>query len=78
MTSGEQGRDRDGKDDDDGVWTTNAAIVYDALDLFDYGDAPPLSPSPTSPRQASAPLQCNVEDDDSDGGNVAVGPMYRG
>ena len=38
---------------------------------------PPLSPSPTRPRQASASLQHNVEDDVSDGGNAAGGPVSR-
>ena len=52
-------------------------LQYDALDFFDYGDAPPLSPYPASPRQASAPLQRNIEDDDFDGTNVAMGPVYR-
>ena len=38
---------------------------------------PPLSPSPTSACQASASLQHNVEDDVSDGGNAAGGPVSR-
>ena len=38
------------------------------------GTSPP-SPSPTSARQASVSLQRNVEDDVSDGGNAAGGPM---
>ena len=42
------------------------------------GTRPPSSTSPTSPRQASAPLQCNVEDDVFGGGNAAVGLVYRG
>ena len=41
------------------------------------GTRPPLSPSPTSTRQASASLQHNVEDDVSDGGNAAGGPVFR-
>ena len=52
-------------------------MQYNALDLFDYGDAPPLSPSPTSARQASVSLRYNVEDDVSDGGNTAGGPVSR-
>ena len=52
-------------------------LQYNALDMFDYGDAPP-PPSPTSPHQVSPPLQRNGKDDDSDGGNAAMGAMYRG
>ena len=46
-------------------------------ELFDYGDAPPLSPSPTTALQASASLQHTIEDDVSDGGNAAGGPVSR-
>ena len=49
------------------------------MDLFEYGTCPPppFSPSPISPHQASAPLQRNAEDDVSNAGNVAIGPMYK-
>ena len=40
--------------------------------------SPPLFPPPTSPHQAFAPLQRNVEGDDCNGSNAAMGPMYRG
>ena len=53
-------------------------MQYDALDLFDYGDVPPLSPSLTNPCQDCAPLQCNFENDVSGGGNVAIGSVYKG
>ena len=62
---------------DDTEFGQQTQLQYDALDLFDYGDAPTLSPSPTSARQASTYLQHNVEDDVSDGGNVAGVPVSR-
>ena len=62
---------------DDTEFGQQTQLQYDALDLFDYGDAPPFSPSPTSARQASSSLQHNVEDDVSDGGNAAGGPVSR-
>ena len=37
------------------VWTTNATAVR-CFGPVDYGDAPPLSPSPTTALQASASL----------------------
>ena len=52
-------------------------LQYDALDLFDYGDAPSLSPSPTTALQGSASLQHSIEDDVSDGGNATGGPVSR-
>ena len=76
VTSGEQGLGTGSKVDDT-EFGQQTQLQYDALDLFDYGDAPPLSPSPTSARQASASLQHNVEDDVSDGGNAAGGPVSR-
>ena len=42
------------------------------------GTRPSLSPYPSSPLEAPAPLQCNVEDYVSDGGNAPVGAVYRG
>ena len=41
VTGGEQGRGR-GSTDDDTEFGQQAHLQYDALDLFDYGDAPPL------------------------------------
>ena len=76
VTGGEQGLGTGSKVDDT-EFGQQTQLQYDALDLFDYGDAPPLSPSPTSARQASASLQHNVEDDVSDGGNAAGGPVSR-
>lgn len=38
----------------------------------------PLSPSPSSSHQASAPLQHNVEGDAFDGGNASMGVLCRG
>ena len=79
VTGGEQGLGTGSKVDDI-EFKQQMQLQYDALDLFDYGDAPPLSPSPTSARQAFASLQHNVEDDISDGGNVAgvLCPELRG
>ena len=48
---------------DDREFGQQTQLQYDALGLFDYGDVPPLSSSPTSARQASASLRHNVEDD---------------
>ena len=76
VTGGEQGRGRAIKVDDT-EFGQQTQLQYNALDLFDYGDAPPLSPSPTSARQAFASLQHNVEDDVSDGNNAAGGPVSR-
>ena len=45
--SGEQGRGR-GSKDYDMECGQQTQLQYDALDLFDYGDAAPLSPSPSS------------------------------
>ena len=42
------------------------------------GTCAPLSPCPSSPLKALAPLQHNVEDNVSDGGNAPVGAVYRG
>ena len=62
---------------DDTEFGQQTQLQYDALDLFDYGDAPPLSPSPTNGRQASSSFQHNVEDDVSDGSNAVGGPVSR-
>ena len=77
VTGGEQGGCRGNKVNDT-EFGQQAQLQYDALDLFDCGEAPPLSLSLTSARQASTSLQRNVEDDVSDGGNVAGGPMSKG
>ena len=57
-------------------------MQYDALELFDYGNvrplSPSLSPSPRSPSPAPLSLQRIVEDDVSGGGNAPVGAVYRG
>ena len=76
VIGGEQGLGTGSKVDDT-EFGQQTQLQYDALDLFDYGEPPPLSPSPTSARQASASLQHNVEDDVSDGGNAAGGPVFR-
>ena len=77
MTGGEHGHGKGSKDDDT-KFGQETQLQYDAFDLFDYGDAPPLSPWPSSPLEAPAPLQHNVEDDVSDGGNAIVGAVYKG
>ena len=76
VTGVEQGRGT-GSRVDDTEFGQQTQLQYDALDLFDYGDAPPLSPSPTTALQASASLQHTIEDDVSDGGNAAGGPVSR-
>ena len=53
-------------------------MQYDALELFDYGNVRPLSPSPRSPSLGSLSLQRIVEDDVYGGGNAPVGVVYRG
>ena len=69
-----------------GAWA--AKLMTQSLDnkrsysmmLWTYltmGTRPPPSPSPMSARQASASLQHSIEDDVSDGGNAAGGPMSR-
>ena len=77
MTNGEHGQGRGNKDDDT-EFGQEVQLQYDAFNLFDYGDAPPLSPYPSSPLEALAPLQRNVEVDVSDGGNALVEAMYKG
>ena len=77
MIGGEHGWGRDSKDDDL-EFGQETQLQYDAFDLFDYGDAVPLSPCPSSPLEAPAPLQRNVEDGVSDGGNTPMGVVYRG
>ena len=57
-------------------------MQYDALELFDYGNvrplSPSLSPSPRSPSPAPLSLQRIVEDDVSGGGNAPMGVVCRG
>ena len=77
VTNGEHKQDRGSKVDDT-EFGQQTQLQYAALDLFDYGDAPLLSPSPTKARQGSTSLQYNAEDDVSDGGNATGGPLSRG
>ena len=74
VTGGEQGLGTGSKVDDT-EFEQQTQLQYDALDLFDYGDAPPFSPSPTTALQASTSLQHSIEDDVSDGGNATGGPV---
>ena len=53
-------------------------MQYDALELFDYGNVRPLSPSPRSPSPAPLSLQRIVGDDVSGGGTAHVGIVFRG
>ena len=53
-------------------------MQYDVLELFDYGNVRPLSPSPRSPSLALLSLQRIVEDDVFGGGNAPVGVVHRG
>ena len=76
VTGGEQGRCTGSKVDDT-EFGQQMQLQYDALDLFDYGDALPLSSSPTTALQASASLQHSIEDDVFDGGNATGGPVSR-
>ena len=52
-------------------------MQYDALELFDYGNVRPLSPSPRSPSPAPLSLQRIVEDDVSGGSSAPMGVVYR-
>ena len=56
---------------------TETQMQYDALELFDYGNvrplSPSLSPSPRSPTPAPLSLQRIVEDNVSGGGNAPRG-----
>ena len=72
VIGGEQGRGKGSKVNDT-EFGQQTQLQYDALDLCDYGEAPPLSPSCTSVRQAYTSLQRDVEDDVSDGDNAAGG-----
>ena len=76
VTGGEQGRGMGSKVDDT-EFGQQTQLQYDALNLFDYGDAPPLSPSPTTVLQASASLHHSIENDVSDGGNATGGPVSK-
>ena len=57
-------------------------MQYNALELFDYGNvrplSPSLSPSPRSPSPVPLFVQRIFEDDVSGGGNALVGVVYRG
>ena len=55
VTSGEHRRGRCRRDDDT-EFGQETQLQYDAFDLFDYGDTPPLSPYPSSPLKAPTPL----------------------
>ena len=81
VTCGEHGLGRGSKDDDP-EFGQETQVQYDALELFDYGNmrplSPSLSPSPRSPSPAPLSLQRIVEDDVSGGGNAPVGAVYRG
>ena len=60
MISGEQGRGRASKDEDTG-FGQQMHLRYDALDLFDYGDALPPPPSLPLLLACSKPLHlCSV------------------
>ena len=87
VTCGEHGLGRGSKDDDpefgqETEFGQKTQMQYDALELFDYGNvrplSPSLSPSPRSPSPAPLSLQRIVEDDVSGGGNAPVGVVYRG
>ena len=87
VTCGEHGLGRGSKNDDpefgqEMEFGEETQVQYDALELFDYGNvrplSPSLSPSPRSPSPTPLSLQCIVEDDVSGGGNALVGAMYRG
>ena len=87
VTCGEHGLGRGSKDDDPEFGQEmevghKRQVQYDALELFDYGNVRPLSPSlslsPRRPSLAPLSLQRIVEDDVSGGGNAPVGAMYRG
>ena len=87
VTCGEYGLGRGSKDDDpefgqETEFGQEMQMSYDALELFDYGNVRPLSPSLSpslrSPSLAPLSLQRIVEDDVSGGGNAPVGVVYRG
>ena len=87
VTCGGHGLGRGSKDDDvefgqEMEFGQETQVQYDALELFDYGNMRPLSPSflpsPKSPSPAPLSLQRIVEDDVSGGGNALVGPVHRG
>ena len=81
VTCGEHGLGRGSKDDDP-QFGQKTQVQCDALELFDYGNvrplSPSLSPSPRSPSPAPLSLRCIVEDDVPGGGNAPVGAMNRG
>ena len=81
VTCGEHGLGRGSKDNDP-QFGQEMQVQYDALELFNYGNvrplSPSLSPSPRSPSPAPLSLQRIVEDDVSSGSNAPVGAVYRG
>ena len=81
VTCGEHGLGKGNKDDGP-EFGQETQVQYNALELFDYGNvrplSPSLSPSPRSPSPVQLSLQRIVEDDDSSGGNAPVGAMCRG
>ena len=81
VTCGEHGLGR-GSKEDDLEFGQKTQVQYNGLELFDYGNvrplSPSLSPSPRSPSPAPLSLQRIVEDDVSGGGNEPVGAVYRG
>ena len=80
VTCGEHGLGKASKDDDP-EFGQETQVQYDALELFDYGNerplSPSLSPSPRSPSLGLFSLQRIVEDDVCGGSNAPVGAMYR-
>ena len=80
VTCAEHGLGRGSKDDLE--FGQETQVQYDALELFDYGNvrplSPSLSPSPRSPSPTPLSLQRMVEDDVCGGGNAPVGVVYRG
>ena len=87
VTCGEHGLGGGSKDDDpefgqETEFGQEMQVQYNALELFDYGNlrpiSPSLSPSPRSPSLAPLSLQRIVEDDVFSGGNAPVGAVYRG
>ena len=77
MTCGEHGLGR-GSKDDDLEFGQETQMQYDALELFDYGNVRPLSPSRRSPSPTPLSVQRIVEDDVSGDGNAPMGAVYRG
>ena len=55
VTGGKHGWGR-GSKDDDMEFGQETHLQYNAFDLFNYGDAPLLSPCPRNPLKAPAPF----------------------